>query len=194
MFVGEHAGDTPIGTSGQAIPGPLNGTPFFVDTGAFNADLVNTFGAELLWVQGPLSVQSEAMVAVVDRPGLATVTLPGAYLQVGYFHTGEHRPYDRQAGAIDRVKPFEDFFWVRTCDGYCERGLGAWEVAARVSHLDLNDDGIRGGEITDVTLGVNWYLNPYCKLVANYVHVFLDHPTGGDSETSIYAVRAQLDF
>jgi phosphate-selective porin OprO/OprP len=194
FFVGEQVGATPIGTSGQAVPGPLNGTPFFVDTGTFDADLVNTFGAELLWVAGPLSLQAEAMVAVVDRPGLSTVSMPGGYMQVGYFLTGEHRPYDRKAGAIDRVKPLEDFFWVRDCDGCGDYGMGAWEVAARVSHLDLNDDGIRGGEITDVTLGVNWYLNANCKLVANYVHACLDYPVRGNSETGIFGLRAQLDF
>ena len=43
-----------------------------------------------------------------------TRPLDGGYVQVGWFLTGEHRPYDRVAGAIDRVKPFEDFFRVRT--------------------------------------------------------------------------------
>lgn len=193
FFVGEHAGGA-VGTSGQAIPGAINGTPYFVDTLTFDADLVNTFGSELLWVAGPLSVQSEAMAAVVDRPTGDTLLLGGAYMQVGYFLTGEHRPYDRKAGAIDRIKPFEDFFWVRTCEGQGEYGMGAWEVAARVSYLNLNDDNIRGGELTDLTLGVNWYLNPYCKFVANYIHAFLDHPVTGQSGTDIVAVRAQLDF
>jgi phosphate-selective porin OprO/OprP len=182
------------GSSGQAIPGALNGTPYFVDTLTFDANLVNTFGSELLWVAGPLSVQSEAMAAVIDRPAADTLLLGGAYLQVGYFLTGEHRPYDRKAGAIDRIKPFEDFFWVRNCEGQGEYGMGAWEVAARISYLNLNDDDIRGGELTDLTLGVNWYLNPYCKFVANYIHAFLDDPTTGKSGTDIVALRAQLDF
>lgn len=195
FFVGEQSGAAPIGTSGQAIPGPLNGTPFFVDTGNLAVELVNTFGSELLWVHGPLSVQSEAVVAIVDRSGnQSTLALPGGYFQVGYFLTGEHRPYDRKAGAIDRVKPFEDFFWVRTCDGQSAYGLGAWEVAARVSYIDLNDDNVRGGQMTDLTLGVNWFWNPYTKLVANYIHSFTDNPTFGDTNTDIYAVRAQIDF
>jgi phosphate-selective porin OprO/OprP len=195
MFVGEQPGANPPGTSGQAVPGQLNGTPFFVDTNNLNVETVNTFGAELLWVQGPLSLQTEAVVAVVDRSGnQETLSLPGGYLQVGYFLTGEHRPYDRKAGAIDRVKPFENFFWVRTCDGHGEYGMGAWEVAGRVSYIDLNDANVRGGEMTDLTLGINWYLNPYTKLVANYIHSFTEHPTFGDTETDIYAMRAQIDF
>lgn len=195
FFVGEQVGVTPAGTSGQPIPGNINGTPFFADTGPLAAELVNTLGAELLWVQGPLSVQSEAVVAVVDRSGaLSTLALPGGYCQVGYFLTGEHRPYDRKAGAIDRVKPFEDFFWVRTCDGQNAYGMGAWEIAGRISYLDLNDDAVRGGQMTDLTLGVNWFWNPYTKLVANYIHSFTDNATFGDTNTDIYALRAQIDF
>lgn len=193
FFVGEQAG-IPNGNQ-QPVPGNFIGTPFFVDSGPFAADLVNTFGSELLWVHGPLSIQTEAVVAMVDRPGgLSNVALPGGYFQVGYFLTGEHRPYDRKAGAIDRIKPFEDFFWVRTCDGQSGYGMGAWEVAGRVSYIDLNDSTVRGGQMTDLTFGVNWYLNPYTKLVANYIHSFTDNPVFGDTNTDIYGVRAQIDF
>jgi phosphate-selective porin OprO/OprP len=181
----------------QPVPGNygLFSTPFFVDTGVLAVENVQTFGAEFLWVQGPMSLQSEAVVAVVDRPGaLSTVTLPGGYLQVGYFLTGEHRPYDRKAGAIDRIKPFEDFFWVQTCEGHGDYGMGAWEVAGRISYIDLNDDAVRGGQMTDVTAGVNWYLNPYTKIVGNYIHSFVDNPTVGNSGTDIFAMRAQIDF
>lgn len=194
MFVGEFAGGNPPGTTGQAIPNVFNGTPFFVDTLAFTANAVNTFGTELLWVHGPLSVQSELTCAIVERPAADTIALPGGYAQVGYFLTGEHRPYDRKAGAIDRVKPFEDFFWVRGSDGCVYRGMGAVEVAGRVSYINLNAADIQGGELTDLTLGVNWYLNPYTKLVANYVHAFLNNPEHGSSDTDIYGVRAQIDF
>lgn len=192
FFVGEAA-PGPVGTSQSAIPGAQNGTPFFVDTGNIPTNISNRFGAELLFVSGPLSIQSEAMCAVVDRLGAGSVFFPGAYAQVGYFLTGEHRPYDRTLGCIERVKPFEDFFRVWTDRGICT-GNGAWEVAARVSWIDLNDDDVRGGELTDVTFGVNWYMNAYSKVVFNYIHAFLDNPTFGDSDTGIYGARVQMDF
>jgi phosphate-selective porin OprO/OprP len=193
MFVGEFAGGA-VGTSGQAIPGVINGTPYFVDTGVIASQNVNTFGTEFLWVNGPLSVQSELMCAVVDRIGDSTIALPGGYAQIGFFLTGEHRPYDRKAGAIDRVIPFEDFFWVRDAEGCVQSGLGAVEVAGRISYIDLDAGSVAGGTLTDFTLGVNWYLNPYAKLVANYILASLDDPQVGKSETNIFAVRAQLDF
>ena len=51
------------------------------------------------------------MAVVVDRAAESTATLAGAYMQIGYFLTGEHRPFDRKNGAIDRLKPLEDFQW-----------------------------------------------------------------------------------
>jgi phosphate-selective porin OprO/OprP len=108
IFVGEFvvpAGE-PNGTSGQPVPTVVNGTPFFVDTGLLtDVSLVNTFGTEALWVHGPLSWQSEAMAQQIDGGASGNGLLWGGYSQVGYFLTGEYRPYDRKAGAIDRVKP-----------------------------------------------------------------------------------------
>lgn len=192
LFIGEQAPGA-VGTSGQALPGVINGTPFFVATGTLAVDNFNVIGTELLWVHGPFSFQSEAMINYVDQQVGPNVTLPGMYAQVGYFLTGEHRPYDRKAGAIDRVMPFENFFRVGTDGGVCT-GWGAWEIAGRVSVLDLNDDNVRGGSITDLTAGVNWYWNPYTKLVFNYVHAHANHPTFGRSDTGITAMRAQVDF
>ena len=55
-------------------------------------------------------------------------------------------------------------------------GWGAWEVAARYSDLNLNDNagllagatpagGIRGGEQRIATFGFNWYPNPVLKFM-----------------------------
>jgi phosphate-selective porin OprO/OprP len=183
----------------------FDGTPFFVNTGTLaNVDHVHTFDAEALWVHGPLSVQAEAMAALVDRTAADTGLLHGEYVQVGWFLTGEHRPYDRIAGAIDRVRPFEDFFLVRTATGL-ERGAGAWEVAARYSHIDLNDANISGGVMDNVTFGVNWYCNPFCKVVFNYIHSWRQSPTNPpnaaassalafNSESNAFGLRTQMDF
>ena len=91
------------------------------------------------------------------------------------------------------MKPFEDFFRVWTKSGICT-GTGAWEVAVRGSWIDLNDDDIRGGELTDVTLGVNWYMNAYAKMQFNYIHAFQRSPAFGSSNADVYAMRASLDF
>jgi phosphate-selective porin OprO/OprP len=92
IFVGEQ-GAGAVGTSGQAIPGALNGTPFFVDTLPLLADSVNTFGVENLTVHGALSFQSEAMAAIVGavsaryRHGNVIVQLFSATAKTGLDET-----------------------------------------------------------------------------------------------------------
>mgnify|MGYP001593617735 CR=1 FL=1 len=190
FYVGAN-GPGAVGSSGQAVPGGANGTPFFVATGNLNVPYYNVLGSELLWVEGPLSVQSEAMVNVVNLGTGSPAVLPGAYTQVGYFLTGEHRPYDRKTGTIDRVIPKTNFAF---SGSRCNLGMGAWEVAGRWSYLDLNDSSVRGGTITDYTAGINWYWNPYTKMVFNYVHSTPDTPGFPKSNTDMFGVRAQVDF
>lgn len=185
---GSSAGN-PVGTSKVPIPNVANGTPPFVDTGTFNVNNFTHFGGEILWVQGPLSVQTEAMLAIVNpQDNKAQMHYKGVYTTLSYFLTGESRPYDKKAGALDRVKPLQNF---RTDTG-C--GWGAWELATRFSYIDLNDGDINGGRMNDWTAGVNWYLNPYTKFQFNYVKSFLANPTYGHSYADMLGLRAQVDF
>ena len=153
-------------------PGPLN--PVFADSGTFSADTQSLLNGEFAWQNGPLLVQSEYTAAFFDNAegGLAapagelgTYFAHGWYVQALYFLTGEHRGYDRQAGVFGRVIPHNNFYMVRGV-GIC--GPGAWQVGARYSHLDLTDSGIDGGVLDDVTLGLNWFLNPNLKFQWNY--------------------------
>ena len=59
----------------------------------------------------------------------------GAYVFVSYFLTGENRPYNRKMGVFDRVRPYENFFRVRTCDGRRPPAAapGKWPIASRTS-------------------------------------------------------------
>jgi len=153
-------------------------------------------GPELALVYGPFSFQTEYFAAFYDRTGgHASPTFQGGYASVAYFLTGENRAYKRSAGCFDRVKPFENFFRVRTCDGDVAMGKGAWEVGYRYSWLDLDDAGIRGGWCRDNTFGVNWYLNPYTRLMFNYVHSFVSpNADRADVDINVFEMRAQIDF
>lgn len=133
------------------------------------------------------------MGTTVDQTNGKVSNFWGYYAQVGWFLTGEHRPYDRVAGAIDRVKPHENFFRVPTAEGN-RTGSGAWEVAFRVSHLELLDYAPLGGTMTDYTVGVNWYWNAYSKKVFNWIHSMPDERVGGQSTTNIFGLRMPVDF
>jgi phosphate-selective porin OprO/OprP len=166
---------------GFSVPADV---PFFVDTGPFAADAITLAGLEAAYARGSFLFQSEAILSRVNQPS-GSATLHGAYAQASYVLTGEVRPYNLKQGVFGRVKPAHDL-------GRC--GGGAWEIASRVSHIDLDDGAIAGGRLTDFTFGLNWYLNAFTKLQFNYTRASLDNPVTGDSNADVYAVRAQLDF
>ncbi len=158
----------------------------FVDTGAFSAEKANRFGFEAAAVLHAFSVQGEYFLVTVDRPsGLASVDFNGGYMEVSYFLTGEHRKYKK--GKFGRVTPRKNFL-----EG---SGLGAWQVAARFSSIDLNDGAITGGEENNIALALNWYLNAHTRLMFNYVRADIDGAPGVDfGNLNTYQFRFQVDF
>ncbi|MFM7206214.1 MAG: OprO/OprP family phosphate-selective porin [Planctomycetaceae bacterium] len=178
----------------NGVPGPF--APIFVDTGFIAANNFQLFDPEFALVFGPWSLQSEYAFAVVDQIGGPNLFFNGYTAQVSYFLTGEHRPYDRKLGFYDRLRPYEDFFRVRTADRGIHTGLGAWEIAARFSNIVLNDKNIHGNNLTDFTVGLNWYLNPHARWKFNYIRAFLDdtRSRSGNSMTDAYGMRIDFDF
>lgn len=158
-------------------------SPRFVDTEEFSASDGHAIGVEAAGVFGPFSVQGEYMRNFVDSDAGDDPEFSGYYVFASYFLTGEHRNYKLGSAQFDRVKVKKNFL----ADG---GGLGAWEIAARYSSLDLDDSAINGGELWDATAGINWYLNPNTRLMFNYVHADLDHV----SDTDAFMMRTQIDF
>jgi phosphate-selective porin OprO/OprP len=101
--------------------GNIPSVPFFVDTGPVGTDNIQLYNAELAVRLGSWYAQSEATYAVVNDTAGNTLTFPGAYAQMGYFLTGEVRPYNRHAGVFGRVQPLRDFGFT---------GWGAWWAAS----------------------------------------------------------------
>lgn len=170
--------------------------PFFVDTGIFSADQYHIACLESAWIAGPLSFQAEYMMASVDADAGTEPFFDGWYGQVSYMLTGEHRPYDRKFAVFNRLHPYRDA--IRYAgdpkDKILCRGPGAWEIAGRLTQVDLNDDGFTGGRNTDVTVGLNWYLTPYLKFTTNYIHAMPRDQAGVDSEADIFAMRMGYEF
>ncbi|MBN2309297.1 MAG: porin [Candidatus Hydrogenedentes bacterium] len=174
-----HLANRYVNTDAGAIEGYR-----IVDT---RLDDIDLFGAEAALIWGPLSVQGEYMAAAVDSDFAGHLGFDGYYVQAGYFLTGEHRPYKNAAGVFGRVHPKRNF----SLKG--ERGWGAWELAARYSALDLNDGAVRGGEEQNVTIGLNWYLNPCTRIMWNYVRADVDHDLY-EGNVDIFQTRFQVDF
>jgi len=161
-----------------------------------DVDTREELGAEVAAVYGPFSIQSEYYVNFINRTEHVDCKTQGAYVYVSYFLTGENRPYDRKRGYFSRVKPFENFFRVRGEDGNVFTGRGAWELKYRYSWLDAYDDGLLGFQTCgDHTVGMNWYLNPYMRIMFEYIHSAIDRHEGeGPGSLNIFQMRAAIDF
>lgn len=161
-----------------------------VDTGSItNVDNTKLLGLEAAAVWGPFSLQSEYMLADVNRKtGLADQTFDGYYVEASYFLTGESRNYVAKQGKFDRVKPKGNF-------NPSEGNWGAWQVSARYSDLDLNDSVIAGGDMKDVTLGLRWIPHPNLSFMLNYIKVNTDnHAVVHDDDPDVWMIRSQVDF
>jgi phosphate-selective porin OprO/OprP len=158
--------------------------PFLTGTGALHVNRVHLYEGEAAFVQGPFSAQAEYFYATTHRgEDGPTPNFYGWNAQASWFLTGESRPYDKTKGVFGRIKPKSNF------DGGGE-GWGAWEVAARWDTLNLNDDGVDGGHMNILTLGMNWYLNPNTKVQLDWVHAHVldaGHMNGLE-------MRFQIDF
>jgi len=136
-------------------------------------------------VRGPFSVQGEYFHSTVRRrANFPNVDFQGSYILASWFLTGESRNYKYKGGAFSRIKPNNNAG---------RGGLGAWEVALRYSQIDLNDGVILGGEEENITLGLNWYVNPLIRFMANLVFIDTD-PKAGNEDAAAFQMRAQIDF
>jgi phosphate-selective porin OprO/OprP len=112
----------------------------------------------------------------VDRQGLSDAKFDGAYGEVSWTITGEHHVYNPQSAAYFRIVPKNPF-------SLSHGGWGAWELAARVSYVDLDSnfqDGVAlshspaavdGGIQRAYSLGLNWYPNDLIRFLLDYSHV-----------------------
>lgn len=160
--------------------------PALVDTRDITAHGTVLVNLESAFVSGPFSLQAEYFRAFVDQAAGGTLDFSGLYVYGSWFLTGESRPYNKSTGVFARVRPRRDMWpW--------GNGWGAVEVAARYSHLDLNDGRVRGGIMDIGTVGVNWYWSPYVKTRFNYgvAGVGRHDP---DGRVFIFQGRFELDF
>ena len=167
-----------------------------ITAGVSNVEYTNLLGTVIAWVIGPLSIQGEYVITSVNAN--ETINLTSYYGQISYFITGENRQYKNSLAGFDRVSPSKNMG-----DG----GLGALELAARYSSMDLSEaETGTGGILNDITLGLNWHLNPCTRIMFNYVIGKADVNTPeiiGDfsvdpGNSSIYEntfqMRIQIDF
>jgi phosphate-selective porin OprO/OprP len=167
-----------------------NAADVSISSAVTQIDHVDLLGLEASGVYGPFSLQGEYVKADISRHfGLAEPTYKGYYAEASYFLTGESRTYNAKQGKFDRVSPKWQF-------SPKEGQWGAWQIAARFSDLDLNDQGVNGGDMKDTTFGLRWIPQSNIALTANYImsRVSGSPIAANNEDPDIFLMRAQYDF
>jgi phosphate-selective porin OprO/OprP len=138
----------------------------FVDfaEGAIHRGTRTRLGEEFVWPVGPASIKAELMQMWLDDFGVDSVEedlfFYSWYLSGSYLLTGEHKCWKK----IVPNRPFNP----------SAGGWGAWEIAARYSIFDSEEDlfelGMASGapRAEAFTIGLNWHLNEFVRMFFNY--------------------------
>jgi phosphate-selective porin OprO/OprP len=173
-----------------------------VDTGNINAGSENTYGLEAGASFRNFYGAGEWYKIKVNRDGASNPDFSGWYLQGAWTVTGERHVWSSANGGFRGIRPDKPL-------GGEGGGLGAWEVAARYSVLDLNDNagvagrptpagGIRGGEQKITTVGLNWYPNALVRFLLDYQWARVDRLSAAGAnmgeDVNILSFRSQFAF
>jgi phosphate-selective porin OprO/OprP len=150
-----------------------------IDTGPIAADGAYAAGVELGANWRNFYLQGENFWYGIGRrdSALPDADFGGYYLQGSWIVTGENRRYNITNGSFQSPRPLVPF----SANG----GPGAWELAWRFSHTDLDDaegpagtaanpHSVRGGTQDILSLGLNWTVNTNLRLLLDYQHVDVD--------------------
>jgi len=147
-----------------------------ITTGTLNAESVTQWGVEGAVQSDSLYTQAGYFGYNVDQRGTApSYSFDGWYGEATWVLSGESRVYNPATASFTNPKPRIPF----SLKG---GGWGAWEIAARYSDLDLNDNagvlgqntpvgGIRGGDQRILTGAINWYPNSALKIELQFQNV-----------------------
>ncbi|MEO6840386.1 MAG: porin [Bradyrhizobium sp.] len=160
------------------------------------------YSGEVAGTYGPLFFQGEYFWYNVDRGNniipLPSVKFDGGYAEVAYALTGETRKYNPGSASYGGIVPANPL-------SFTENGWGAWEIAGRVSTMNLNDqlataNGVAGGRQTIYAAALNWYVNRNVRFMFDYLHgdvaKQISATNAGDagSKFNAFAMRTQVAF
>ncbi len=163
-------------------------TPSLVDSGnRLHIKYYTESAFELSGQNGPLVMGIEYLQASIHRDFAPNLFFDGWHAQVSYVLTGESRIYKVKTGTYGQIIP--------KCP------YGAFEVAARYSMVNLNDEDIHGGKENNVTLALNWIVNENLLFLANYINASIDptqalgnnlNPSANHRRLNIVGLRSQI--
>jgi phosphate-selective porin OprO/OprP len=123
----------------------------------------------------------------IDSSTADSVTRHGSSFAAGWMITGEKPGFSSHSGTWQPVK---------VSSPVTSGGWGAFELAARVDHYDYHG-APRGGLGRSYTVGLNWYLNDWSRLMFDYVRWYSDNQVGsekGPDWGNSFGIRTQVVF
>jgi phosphate-selective porin OprO/OprP len=161
-------------------------SPFFVDTGEFPAKSTAAFGVELAAVEGPVTFSAEYTGMYGNAPQVGDPHFWAYYVQASWALTGETRPYLRLCGCFGQLVPSSPF-------SFRHRGLGAIELGARYSSIDLTSGAVDGGKFERWSGAASWFPTGEWRLEFNYGYGRLQR-SGLTGRTHFYQLRLQWEI
>ncbi|WAR44354.1 OprO/OprP family phosphate-selective porin [Methylomonas rapida] len=158
-----------------------------------DVDNFKMLGLEGAGMYGPFSAGGEYTHTWIERKdGSEDLSFDGWYAEAAWSITGESRSY--KEGNFGYLKPKNKF---SLKNGH----WGAWELATRWSEVNLNDREFRGGQMSQLTVALNWYINENVRFMADYNRNFnFSNPAvttvgGGDPDAlDTFMMRGQVAF
>ncbi len=173
------------------------GSPF-IPTITVPASAQQLYNLQAALVLDSLSFQAEWSATQIDQIGGGPVYLNGGYVFASLFLTGEYRQYDTKDGTFGMTTVRKPFMCARNKQ-FWPGGTGAWELVARFDYVNFNSGNIPpsnglkvGDREAELTLGVNWYLNNYMRLMFNYIHTVPVDPNFGPSYADAFFLRTAI--
>lgn len=146
------------------------------------------YGVELGAIIGPAWVMGEAGWRAASLVGAPQFRTRAYAVSGGYYLFGAKPPYVARTGNFTQPHVRHPFF---------TGGPGALELSARYDNLAFLDIPSGGGKGWAATLGGNWYLNDFVRLMLNGVQWHTDNKTGafrGPDSGRTVEMRAQVSF
>lgn len=137
-------------------------------------------------VLGPVAFQAAYTFAMMHPASISTLSENQYYFDayfgtISWFITGEHKNFSKSKTAFDFIKPKKNLG---------KGGAGAFEVSVRYSSIDFDYKDIQSGMLNDITIGLNWYVNPAVRYMINYINADVKDL----GRANIFQMRFQVAF
>lgn len=132
---------------------------------------------ELILLYNKWYFQGQYFQTHLNRFAASNYNAKGGYMQAGYMILGEKHNYNPATAMIVNPAP------------------KSLEVLFRYDKVNLNDIGFSGQKMSDISLGMNYFINKFVAAKVNYTYVMPEKNTvTGVGDYSVVQARVQFNF